>query len=157
MQGASERVRPIFITCNESSGTIKEPLPLSLLAYTSTILYHLIAGTSISTTGCFCSALLSLTSENIDAIENVTFQYGENVPSLSSPYSYVVLVPLSESKLYTTSLERTCIVSTSSKSFLNLIFAFFKASSSEIIVHCVSPIYSGGYWINISISPYLGL
>ena len=31
MQGASERVRPIFITCNEPSGTIKEPLPLSLL------------------------------------------------------------------------------------------------------------------------------
>ena len=29
MQGASERVRPIFITCNEPSGTIKEPLPLS--------------------------------------------------------------------------------------------------------------------------------
>ena len=72
----------------------------------ATKIYHLIAGTSMSTTGCSCSALLSLTSENIDAIENITFQYGENVPSLSSPYSYTVLVPLSESKLYTTSLER---------------------------------------------------
>lgn len=34
MQGASERVRPIFITktseVTEPSGTIKEPLPLSL-------------------------------------------------------------------------------------------------------------------------------